>query len=260
MGACRRVLVLAGLLLGLPLAASGNELDNDRIARHFGIIAFGDEFSQVQDPRLIRWATPIRVYTRIDAPVTAPDLAYLDGHLHRLSALTGLKIDQVKSEREANFVVVFTDEQKFRSLAVEQLEVPDGEHWAAMSRRIANSNCVAYFRSDNLSYTIHRATVLIPVDRAKARGIFGLCVVEETTQAMGLPNDSDDVNPSIFNDSSPLKDLTEHDILLLRMLYDPRMAPGMRPQEAIDVAHRILPQMRRLRPVMRPASAPQRSP
>ena len=44
---------------------------------------------------------------------------------------------------------------------------------------------------------------------------------------MGLPNDSPDARPSLFNDDLEFALLTEHDAILLRMLYDPRLQPGM---------------------------------
>ena len=52
------------------------------------------------------------------------------------------------------------------------------------------------------------------------------CVHEEMAQAMGLPNDSPEARPSLFNDSLEFALLTEHDAILLRMLYDPRLRPG----------------------------------
>jgi hypothetical protein len=38
--------------------------------------------------------------------------------------------------------------------------------------------------------------VIIPVDHAMSHGLLPACVIEELTQAMGLPNDSDWVIPS----------------------------------------------------------------
>ena len=43
---------------------------------------------------------------------------------------------------------------------------------------------------------------------------------------MGLPNDSPEARPSLFNDDLEFALLTEHDAILLRMLYDPRLRPG----------------------------------
>ena len=72
-----------------------------------------------------------------------------------------------------------------------------------------------------------RMVVIIPVDRARARGKLPACVVEELTQVLGLPNDSEKVFPSVFNDRSIDDFLTGLDVLLLKMLYDPRIKPGM---------------------------------
>ena len=49
---------------------------------------------------------------------------------------------------------------------------------------------------------------------------------------MGLANDSPAARPSVFNDDEEFALLTRHDELLLRMLYDPRLRPGMTEAEA----------------------------
>jgi hypothetical protein len=53
------------------------------------------------------------------------------------------------------------------------------------------------------------------------------CIHEEMAQGMGLSNDSPDARPSIFNDDEEFALLTPHDEMLLRILYDPRLRPGM---------------------------------
>ncbi|MCL4674950.1 MAG: DUF2927 domain-containing protein, partial [Pararhodobacter sp.] len=53
------------------------------------------------------------------------------------------------------------------------------------------------------------------------------CYHEELTQGLGLASDSDHARPSIFNDDQEFALLTDHDLLLLRMHYDPRLTPGM---------------------------------
>ena len=70
------------------------------------------------------------------------------------------------------------------------------------------------------------------------------CVIEETTQILGLPNDSNEVVFSIFNDTSVYNELTEHDKILIRLLYDPRLKAGMSRRKAMDLVRRILPDVR----------------
>ena len=63
-------------------------------------------------------------------------------------------------------------------------------------------------------------------------------------QALGLLNDGDDIRPSVFNDDEEFALLTRHDELLLRILYDVRLRPGMRPAEASPIVDRIITELR----------------
>lgn len=57
---------------------------------------------------------------------------------------------------------------------------------------------------------------------------------------MGLPNDSDLVFPSIFNDKTPNDLLTGLDSLLLQMLYHPDLEAGMSILEVLPVIRNIV--------------------
>jgi hypothetical protein len=50
-------------------------------------------------------------------------------------------------------------------------------------------------------------------------GLLPACIVEELAQAMGLPNDSGLVNPSVANDKSVLELLTGLDDFMLRIIF-----------------------------------------
>ena len=69
------------------------------------------------------------------------------------------------------------------------------------------------------------------------------CVVEELTQVLGLPNDSDAVKPSIFNDQSRYFELTDHNRRILKMLCAPRITSGMQRKEALRQGRLILDEM-----------------
>jgi hypothetical protein len=58
------------------------------------------------------------------------------------------------------------------------------------------------------------------------------CYHEELAQGLGLANDDQNARPSIFNDDEEFALLTSHDELLLKILYDPRLQPGMSADEA----------------------------
>lgn len=75
------------------------------------------------------------------------------------------------------------------------------------------------------------------------------CIVQEMTQALGLTGDLD--HPSLRRsrsdtafasyDGSPV--LTDHDIALIRILYDPRLRSGMRRDQAMPIVRRIVAEM-----------------
>jgi len=66
------------------------------------------------------------------------------------------------------------------------------------------------------------------------------CVHEELAQGLGLANDSPAARPSIFNDDDEFALLTRHDEILLELLYDPALRPGMTPDEARPILRRLL--------------------
>lgn len=45
------------------------------------------------------------------------------------------------------------------------------------------------------------AEIVLPLDHVFSRGLLISCIIEESTQVLGLPNDSDWVHPSIANDA-----------------------------------------------------------
>lgn len=66
------------------------------------------------------------------------------------------------------------------------------------------------------------------------------CLIEEVAQALGPTNDIYGLGPSIFNDDDAHVWPTRLDYLMLRVLYDPEMAPGIGRREARTRAARIL--------------------
>ena len=53
------------------------------------------------------------------------------------------------------------------------------------------------------------------------------CIEEELAQGLGLANDSPYARPSIFNDDDEFATLTSMDAVMLQILYNPRLLPGM---------------------------------
>ncbi|QDC44539.1 DUF2927 domain-containing protein [Methylophilus medardicus] len=168
-----------------------------------------------------KWQQPIKVWlVQHDADQSEKTAWLTRAHLQHLSQLTGLPINMAIHAAEANMTVVFSQAAQWRQDIAQvsgnaKLQPPD------------DAVCMFGLSLDTHK-AIKRAWVVIPVDHAQEHRSLVSCIVEEITQAMGLPNDSEHVYPSVFNDKTPESLLTGLDALLLKMLYLPAIKPGMR--------------------------------
>jgi hypothetical protein len=72
---------------------------------------------------------------------------------------------------------------------------------------------------------IKRSAAVIVSDEGEF--LFKRCLVEELLQGLGPMNDDEALIHSVFNDSSRHSRFTVFDQIILNMLYDPRIKPGM---------------------------------
>jgi len=235
-------IALAALLLAAPARAA--ELTNAEILRNFDVIAFQNEMRHIENPRVTKWVQPITAYKQFDIEVDADAEEFLDRHMERLAEVTKLNISYVNELSAANYHIIFTRRADYIATALKHMKPGRRGITKGVASRLRQTNCLGVIAVKPSTGEIERAVIVIPYDHAKKYGIVTRCIVEETTQAMGLPNDFDDAKPSVFNDTSRLKDLSAHDILLLRLLYHPELEVGMPRRDALLTAARLLPLLR----------------
>jgi hypothetical protein len=145
--------------------------------------------------------------------------------MRRLARVSGHPIRQ--GGNQINMPILFLSEsERAEELArVSGAEGPAMAFFAAfLARDDAENPCRGTLRHND-RFEIVFAAVLI---KSEVTGrLRQACIEEELAQSMGLTNDSVLVRPSIFNDDQEFALLTRHDETLLRMLYDPRLRPGM---------------------------------
>lgn len=209
-----------------------------RIALYDEYVSLDGRFVRRETPALLRrWEQPVRVGVVI-GPSVPPSTAQTDratvaAFTARLAGLTGLDM-RMTTGPDANFLVMIlsTAEQSVAAEATAQ-QFPDFEPavLGALGGTPIDTFCTAYaFAQPNNPSSYAAVMVLIRAEHpALTRAS---CVQEEMAQAMGLPNDYAAARPSLFNDSLEFAFLTEHDEILLRMLYDRRLKPGMTAAEA----------------------------
>ena len=222
----RRWAVVCGLLVAwLPLALAGADAQwktVDGLVDAFVELGMRSSRS-TREHTARKWTGPIRY--EIVHRVGDEDLHswLVETHLAELSAITGLEILPAASGKEANLTVVMTSEDLLGGDVVRHLgSLVVGSH----RQLYRDSMCIASLHADARG-AIVRGVALIPVDRARGCGDLVGCVVEELTHLMGLVNDTPLPMPTIFHHGDRRSTLSGLDHLLLQMLYDQRVKPGM---------------------------------
>lgn len=220
------------------------------LAENFIRIALFDEYARttagpvqrMTTSRIRKWQAPVRVGLRF-GPSTAPDrraadTARIASLLQRLSRATGHPIGL--DDRAPNFLIHIVSEDERRALGPQvRAALPglSGSEVAAITDMPRSTYCLVYALSapDGATYT--RAFAVI---RAEHPDLLRLsCLHEEIAQGLGLANDSPTARPSIFNDDEEFALLTRQDELMLRMLYNPALRPGMTEAQARPIVESL---------------------
>jgi hypothetical protein len=230
--------MLFGLLFAaVATVAEAEDLSwksSDFVVDSFVELAMKNGYSTRQNP-VRKWMTGVRYF--IVHQVGDEDLhrQLVDAHFLHLAEITGLSIQPVETRDAANFLVVLTSESSLESDLPRYFGAGSARRHETLFR---DSLCMASFATERRG-TIVRAVALIPVDAARARADLASCVVEDLTHAMGLGNDTVQALPSIFSRKSNLAFLSGLDHLVLKMLYDQRIKPGMTEKTALPVLKTI---------------------
>ena len=225
-----------------PFDASTLARDFERIALFDEYTVAGGRFVAQQTPSTLRrWQKPVRIaitFGDLVPPETREkDRANVVAFARRLARLTG--VDIRITDKNPNFHVLFLNRDEQKAAGPDLRKMIPGLS-PVVVREIAesprNTFCVAYaFSNQGAVGTYDSAIILIKSEHTDLMRLS--CIHEEMAQAMGLANDSPQARPSIFNDDEEFALLTRHDELLLRMLYDKRLRPGM----AVNSAKALLP-------------------
>lgn len=127
----------------------------------------------------------------------------------------GLNARLARDTESANFHLFIVDRAQY-------VETVRREVYRDSSAR-APGRCLVRVEAERKGIT--RSTAVIVADEGDH--LFRRCLVEETLQGLGPMNDDDRLVHSVFNDSSDHDTFTVFDRLIMNMLYDPRIKPGM---------------------------------
>ncbi|SOC10964.1 DUF2927 domain-containing protein [Rhodobacter maris] len=241
-------------LLRTDLAPRDAPFATHQLIDDFIHIALYDEYSELggiyvaktAPSRLRRWESPVRLAVEFGASVPSAtreaDRAEIAAYAGRLATTTRHPVSTVPAGGNYTVFVVNEDERRALAPRLERL-VPgiDPASINAITNLSPSTFCVVFAFSEGHSPAYSRAVAVIRAEHPPL--LRRSCLHEELAQGMGLANDYPSARPSIFNDDEEFALLTRHDELLLRMLYDPRLRPGMTEAEARPIITTIATEM-----------------
>lgn len=248
LGGIEETLIARGRLRtdpGTEIALSPERLTEDfiQIALYDEYIRQGDALVARPTPApLRRWQQPVQVQLYFGDSVApaerSRDRSEVAGFAARLQKVSGHPV--ALSGAGGNFTVLIVNEDERQAIGPRLTAMVPGiprSDVAALSQLAPQNYCTVFAYSQGNSPIYAQAVALIRAELPPR--LRRSCVHEEMAQGMGLANDSPRARPSVFNDDEEFAYLTRHDELLLKILYDPRLRPGMTEAEARPIVMQI---------------------
>jgi hypothetical protein len=207
------------------------------IADGFFKTAFGAEYRLAgPSDRIRKFIVPVRV--AIDGAAPPRRRATLENVITTIGArIAHLDIAIAAPNETANLTVTLVRDSDL----ARTVEARFGKEHARAIRHRLDPQCLSGFRR-NAQFAIERAEVILAVDTDAFT--FRDCAYEEVLQALGPINDTDTVPWTMFNDAVRTGSFGVYDQLLLNILYDPRIRPGMSAAEVKALLPKVLPDVR----------------
>jgi len=137
--------------------------------------------------------------------------------------INGLDASIVSNPGEANFEIFVVDRSQYGDVVRRDIYKD--------LRADAPGRCLVRVVSGRKG--IKRSSAVIVSDEGEF--LFRRCLVEEVLQGLGPMNDDEKLIHSVFNDQSRHSRFTVFDQIILNMLYDPRIEPGMSAKQVESV-------------------------
>jgi len=205
----------------------------------FEEVVFRGEFGD-KNMFISKWLSPMRV---VKLDLTEVEYAsIIENHLNSLAKITALRHELVAEQKTANVFMRFT------TLGKIMVKMKENRDFFKGHREISYTTaCFARFVSK--SGIIQKAGVIVTDNKApdnpQKRSLESVssCILEELTQSMGLPRDTERIFPSLFSEIYDIDYLSINDKIIIRTLYAKRIRPGMLKADAMAQARIIIPEL-----------------
>lgn len=206
--------------------------DAEAIAEKFNETVFGNEFS-ADDTHLFKWRGPYRL--TIAAGAGEPLNGWIVGYLAELGRYAGIKLTHETRTDVANVKLFLVDRSQYRNVITLFDKNP-----TVTARRLEDHICFLHAKARNYIYFEKIIVIRKSLSATQARS----CLLEELYQGLGPGKDSRKLRYSISaSNGDNLTELSLNDKLILRALYDDRLAPGMPRVEAMKIARQVIAEL-----------------
>ncbi|MEP3233636.1 MAG: DUF2927 domain-containing protein [Hyphomicrobiales bacterium] len=144
--------------------------------------------------------------------------------------IAGLKTSVVSNPQQANFRIHVVDKDQYADVI--RNEIYGG------ARKPVRGKCFVRVLASKNANSIGSTDVVIRSDDGER--LFQRCMVEEILQGLGPLADRGNKNFSIFNTASQHSSFTVHDQVLMNILYDPRIKPGMSKSQVAKILPTVM--------------------
>lgn len=209
---------LVSFLFATNVYAEPERVTLPSLIDQFNSVVFVNEHgAKGREPKpLVKWQGPI-IYSPAGR-LTKDQVEKFFALMNRIKLLTGLNMRMAGKGDKSNLIINF---------------VPQAE----LAKMVAPGiNCFGKLKG-NRHFVITSAFAYIPADRPDKADH---CLVEETVQLFGLTNDSTILTNSMFHEDSKRTSLSVSDQILLKALYDDRLHPGIKKEEAQPIVKVVI--------------------
>lgn len=187
--------------------------------------------------RIIKWRKPMFLYVVKDGDYERQTIV-IKNTIEKLNELVsdGFKIELTEDSEKCNALLYLCEKEKVAQLAPNFFKKFNDD----ISYEISGYADIQFYW-DN--YNIYKASIYIdPQDSMEIQeGI----ILEEITQSIGLPNDPESHPNSVFYEHKSdgdfiIKEYSRLDKDVIKLLYHPRMKPGLNSKQAERMIKKIL--------------------
>ena len=230
MTAILRLAIVIPALIGCTYTGNLDPPAPDDLADRFKLIAFYNEVTGEETP-LRRWADDVRVVL-----ASAEGQRYVEDTraiAETLDRLLPQSVSVVDPGDDANVLMLISSRFTLRS-TLDRMQLP-----SRIRATILRASCAGMMFRTDTDHPDEINAAVVTIQHTLGDTLVRRCIAQELTQILGLPNDIDDPEGTVFSSDSRRSSLSEGDENLVRILYDPRIQPGMTRTEAMPIVRAI---------------------